>query len=1143
MRLRSRSALTLASLAGLAASAHAAVFTFTPLCDNTWATVCTLPPGSCGGGGSLSRNNWAQTACNATPAFPGSADDVIVGSNSLLNANPSVRSVTINAGVSFAFQGNMTTSAGFTNNGTVSTSGAGNLNYAGPFSNSAGATWIENSNTRFLGGMSFANAGTLELQSITLSANGGTNGYTNTGTIRKATAGTASMNVPLINNGAIDVQAGPFNLSGTTYNGSATSGINVAGANGAAFNLSGYTLVGRINGTGPGEINSGNVTASGATIFNVASNLRLSGDLNANAIANSSFTNNNRLTTSGAGNLNYSGSITNSASGIWVENSNTRFITNSAFTNAGVLELQSISLNSNGGANSITNSGTIRKTGPATAAINGLPVSNSGLIDVQAGTLDITGLAYTGVGSGSVSVASGAACNFNTISIGGTINFTGAGTLTSTGSLSVIGNASLNTTSAFRLFSNVTVGAGNSLTNRGLLSTSGGGNLNYVGALTNGATGTWIENSNSRFFANSSFVNNGIWELQAITLVANGGTNSLVNNATLRKVGPGSSTANIPFTNNAAINVQAGTLDFNNTTYTAVPAANIDVSTGASLNLNSMTLAGTVNCTGLGNFATTGTLTVSGNVITTTTSPLRILSNVTVTAGNSLTNQGLISTSGGGNLNYGGPLVNGNNGTWIENSNTRFFANSSFVNNGTWELQSISLASNGGTNTLTNNATVRKTGSGTAGTDIRFTNNGPVNVLDGALNFSSTTYTGNGAAAFNISSTGSVNFASMTLAGTLRSTGTGTISSTGSIVPSGNATINAVQPFALLGSISAGGAGNSLTNAGNLSTIGAGNLNYVGTIINGPTGTWVEDGNTRFFANAILTNQGTLDVRSVNLAGNGGVNAINNSGTMRKTVAATTFSTNFNFTNTGLVDVQEGTASFTGTYTQAVANARTVIRQGATLSGGARTYADGRLEGRGTHNGNVALVAATIAPGELVALGSGALNITGTLNMQINSRVELDIAAPSNPTSERVIVSGAAAVAGVVVVNVPSGYNPPLGEVYEVVRSNNSQRTGTFSNVTVNADPGIGFALSYTPSSVLLTVTATNCDDIDFNNNDVYPEDQDVVDFFNVLAGGTPTTCQAVVGCNDVDFNNNNVFPEDQDVIDFFNVLAGGGCP
>jgi len=66
------------------------------------------------------------------------------------------------------------------------------------------------------------------------------------------------------------------------------------------------------------------------------------------------------------------------------------------------------------------------------------------------------------------------------------------------------------------------------------------------------------------------------------------------------------------------------------------------------------------------------------------------------------------------------------------------------------------------------------------------------------------------------------------------------------------------------------------------------------------------------------------------------------------------------------------------------------------------------------------------------------------------------------------------------------------------------------------------------------------CDDIDFNNNTVFPEDTDVIDFFNVLAGGP---CSPGNTCNDIDFNNNSVFPEDADVIDFFNVLAGGNCP
>ena len=87
-----------------------------------------------------------------------------------------------------------------------------------------------------------------------------------------------------------------------------------------------------------------------------------------------------------------------------------------------------------------------------------------------------------------------------------------------------------------------------------------------------------------------------------------------------------------------------------------------------------------------------------------------------------------------------------------------------------------------------------------------------------------------------------------------------------------------------------------------------------------------------------------------------------------------------------------------------------------------------------------------------------------------------------------------------------------------------------------------------TPSTGAYVITLTGacvpgsapaCDTIDFNGNGVFPEDQDVADFFDVLAGAPCPTGT----CNDIDFNNNGVFPEDQDVVDFFNVLAGGQCP
>jgi glucose/arabinose dehydrogenase len=65
------------------------------------------------------------------------------------------------------------------------------------------------------------------------------------------------------------------------------------------------------------------------------------------------------------------------------------------------------------------------------------------------------------------------------------------------------------------------------------------------------------------------------------------------------------------------------------------------------------------------------------------------------------------------------------------------------------------------------------------------------------------------------------------------------------------------------------------------------------------------------------------------------------------------------------------------------------------------------------------------------------------------------------------------------------------------------------------------------------------CTDIDFNNNAVFPEDQDVIDFFLVLGGAGDCIYPA---CDTIDFNGDQVFPDDQDVIDFFRVLAGGAC-
>jgi hypothetical protein len=62
------------------------------------------------------------------------------------------------------------------------------------------------------------------------------------------------------------------------------------------------------------------------------------------------------------------------------------------------------------------------------------------------------------------------------------------------------------------------------------------------------------------------------------------------------------------------------------------------------------------------------------------------------------------------------------------------------------------------------------------------------------------------------------------------------------------------------------------------------------------------------------------------------------------------------------------------------------------------------------------------------------------------------------------------------------------------------------------------------------------CDSIDFNNDGLFPDDTDLVEFLAVLAG---SPCDA---CNDIDFNNDGLFPDDSDLLAFLRVLAGGDC-
>jgi hypothetical protein len=98
------------------------------------------------------------------------------------------------------------------------------------------------------------------------------------------------------------------------------------------------------------------------------------------------------------------------------------------------------------------------------------------------------------------------------------------------------------------------------------------------------------------------------------------------------------------------------------------------------------------------------------------------------------------------------------------------------------------------------------------------------------------------------------------------------------------------------------------------------------------------------------------------------------------------------------------------------------------------------------------------------------------------------------------------------------------------IESLQASETGEFKCFVFN---DCGFVLSERADVVLRSAC---CDSIDFNNDQLFPADEDLIDLLRVLAGDTCETC------NDIDFNNDGLFPDDGDLVTFLRVVAGGSC-
>jgi len=141
----------------------------------------------------------------------------------------------------------------------------------------------------------------------------------------------------------------------------------------------------------------------------------------------------------------------------------------------------------------------------------------------------------------------------------------------------------------------------------------------------------------------------------------------------------------------------------------------------------------------------------------------------------------------------------------------------------------------------------------------------------------------------------------------------------------------------------------------------------------------------------------------------------------------------------------------------------------------------------------------------------------GVLEGTINLREELGL-APSTPLPTTIALAVGAygsADGSALVVQVPAGVN---------------------GNATLDAAE---YAVVTLCEIAVPSACGQTCNDVDFNNDGLFPDTADIDDMLSVFSGGP---CSTGGSCDPIDFNNDGLFPDTADIDSFLSVFSGGAC-
>lgn len=588
--------------------------------------------------------------------------------------------------------------------------------------------------------LAFSNPGILHLYTGTWQNHTGVNSISSTGQIFKHGPDVFSTNVPTNLGGQVSVNEGTlqFNSASVEFQNPATS----IAAN-AVFNLNNCGLMGTFAPTlGAGATLSlfGQTSQTGPLTLNATGAKGADwtgGDWSANG---QTLTNLGLLTISQAANRSiYSATVNNNGTLVFTPDVLLYFQT-CAMQNFGTIEWQRGRWQNHTGTNSLTSTGTLKKTSADLFTMH-VPSTVSGPVQVQGGTLRWQSTSLALMPTSAFTLSSGTSLSLENCTLQGKLTGGAANASVTMHSTTALGGA---------FISNVSGGSGLQYTgsdlylngfnfsNTGLFTLTTDANRSiFSGSLSN--SGTFDSSAAAvLYFQTLAFNNSGTLKWRKGNWANHTGTNSLVNSGLIEKIDATDFSSSVPLTHSGTFHVKGGTATIFSTSFTPSASSFTDTAFGTTLALNNCTLRGDFP----GSSGAPGTMVLNtftlGDDFTANISGidgLRWASGEGHFGGHTLTNNGVFSIMGGNRSQFGATLVN-NGVLSIDVNDTLYFQTATWQNEGTVNWTAGNLLNWSGTNSIINNAYFDKVGETSASCTVPFTNNGTFAMTRGTANLS-----------------------------------------------------------------------------------------------------------------------------------------------------------------------------------------------------------------------------------------------------------------------------------------------------------------------------------------------------------------------------------------------------------------------